>query len=46
MRVAGGLLLVGALVNLVGLERRRVPGGAAGDPTVTSDSAASSPTTT
>jgi EmrB/QacA subfamily drug resistance transporter len=46
MRVAGGLLLVGALVNLVGLERRRVPGGAAGDPTATSDSAASSPTTT
>src|SRR5450759_1164836 len=26
MRVAGGLLLVGALVNLVGLERRRAPG--------------------
>jgi hypothetical protein len=44
MRVAAGLLLVGALVNLVGLERRRVPGGAAGDPTVTDDTAASSPT--
>ncbi len=26
MRVASGLLLVGAIVNLVGLERRRVPG--------------------
>jgi hypothetical protein len=26
MRVAGGLLVVGALVNLVGLERRRAPG--------------------
>jgi hypothetical protein len=44
MRVAGGLLLVGALVNLVGLERRRALGNSAGDATVTGDSAASSPT--
>jgi hypothetical protein len=36
MRVAGGLLLVGALVNLVGLERRRAPGTVPSDPTVPS----------
>jgi hypothetical protein len=40
MRVAGGLLLVGALVNLVGLERRRVPGDSAGRPTTTGDEVA------
>ncbi len=41
-RVGGGLLLIGALVNLVGLERRRVPGEASGD--ASGDVAASPPT--
>ncbi len=45
MRVAGGLLLVGAIVNLVGLERRRKPGSSAGDATTPGDPLASpSPT--
>jgi hypothetical protein len=41
MRVAGGLLVVGALVNLVGLERRRSPGSSAGDATTPGDPLAS-----
>ena len=32
MRVAAGLLVIGAIVNLVGLERRRSPVASAGDP--------------
>jgi MFS family permease len=44
MRVAGGLLLVGALVNLVGLERRRMPGDPAGGPTTPGDEVAASAT--